>query len=448
MELRQTERLEDRTRGVGASEVDGIDSRVRVRVLVAACGLAILGYIHRVGFAQALPEIQNHFKFTNTAASYAFASFFVAYGLFEVPWGLIGDKLGVRNLLVFLVLGWSILTGAIAWVNWLPVASVWPLVYVVCLRFVFGAFQAGTFPSLSRMMTDWMPIAERGTAQGWIWMSSRIGGATAPLIVIWTMENLGGLRGFWYLAALGLVWSVLFWPWFRNRPAEMPRVSPKERERIAEGREVGAPTGHLHLPWRQASRSLSVWSICAMYGCLGFTGNFFIGMLPVYLRNDRMLDAQTVKWLTSLPLACGMISCLLGGYLSDRIIRRTGNKTLGRRSVAMVGLLGAGVALATTIWVHDPVWLGVSLCATFFSADLAMGPAWAACADIGEQYAGTLGGTMNMVGSFTAAVGALIAGYLLDQRLAVPMIFMFAGAYILGSLAWLGINVNRRLSET
>jgi sugar phosphate permease len=423
-------------------------TRLRFGVLLAACGLAILGYIHRVGFAQALPEIQRRFEFTNTESSYVFVSFFLAYGLFEVPWGLVGDKLGVRNLLVILVLGWSLLTGAISWVNWLPVGSTWPLVYVVALRFFFGAFQAGTFPSISRMMTDWMPIAERGTAQGWVWMSSRIGGAAAPLIVVWTMTHLGGLQAFWYLAALGLLWSILFWPWFRNRPSEMPKISRSELAKIAEGRKGNATSGHLHLPWRQASRSLSVWSICAMYGCLGFTGNFFITMLPVYLRNDRKLNSETVSYLTSLPLFCGVFSCLLGGYLSDRIIRATGNRTLGRQSVAMAGLLGAGLSLAATMAVRDPFWLGFFLCATFFANDLAMGPAWAACADIGEQFAGTLGGTMNMVGSLTAAVGAVVAGRLLDNNQSTAMIGMFAGAYLIGAFTWLGIDANRRLSES
>lgn len=447
MGILQAESRDDRAPDANEAELDGVDSRIRDRVLMAACGLAILGYIHRVGFAQALPEIQQRFEFSNTAASYIFASFFVAYGLFEVPWGLIGDKLGVRNLLVVLVLGWSILTGAIAWVGWFPAASIWPLVFVVGLRFFFGAFQAGTFPSVSRMMTDWMPIAERGTAQGWIWMSSRIGGATAPLIVIWAMKNLGGLSGFWYLALLGLLWTVLFWPWFRNHPTEAANVSPRELERIAAGRSINGPTGHLKLPWRQAARSLSVWSICAMYGCLGFTGNFFIGMFPVYLQNHRRLDNETAGYLISLSLACGIASCLLGGNLSDRIIRRTGKKALGRRAVAMTGMLAAGISLASTIWIQSPIWLGVLLCATFFSNDLAMGPAWAACADIGEQYAGTLGGTMNMVGSFAAAVGALFAGYLLDRNLAVPMILMFAGAYVLGAIAWLGVDADRRLVD-
>src|SRR5262249_8949197 len=145
--------------------------------------------------------------------------------------------------------------------------SAWPLLYLLVLRFGFGAFQAGIFPSLSRMMTDWMPVSERGFAQGWVWMSSRIGGAIAALIVVWTMEKLGGPHAFWYLAALGLLWSAAFWPWFRNRPAEMRNISRIELEKISKDRPENALGGHFHLPWRQASRSLSVWSLCAMYGC-------------------------------------------------------------------------------------------------------------------------------------------------------------------------------------
>ncbi len=423
------------------------NTRIRYCVLLAACGLAIVGYIHRVGFARALLDIQKDYELTSSSTSYILAAFFLGYGLFEVPWGVLGDKLGVRHMLAILVLGWSILTGAVAWVRWFPSGTDWPLLYLVALRFVFGGFQAGMFPAISRMIADWMPTTERGTAQGLIWMSSRFGGAAAPRVTGAAMRAWGGLHAFWYLAVLGFAWIAAFWPWFRNRPAEMKWVGTGELERISAGRPKVSHGGHLRLPWKKASRSLSVWSICAMYGCLGFTGNFFIGMLPVYLNKHRGFDASMVETLTSLPLACGIISCLLGGSISDLVIRRTGNRTLGRRSVAMFGLLVACLALASTAWVHSPFWLGFLLCLTFFANDLSMGPAWAACADIGEQYAGTLGGTMNMVGSFTAAVGAVIAGRMLDAGQARFLLFIFAGAYLFGAIAWMGIDVNRRLGD-
>ena len=104
-------------------------------------------------------------------------------------------------------------------------------------------------------------------------------------------------------------------------------------------------------------------------------------------------------------------------------------------------------ALASTVLVSNPFWLGVLLCVTFFGNDLAMGPAWAACADIGEQYAGTLGGLMNMIGSFTAAIGALIAGRLLDSGHDTALFLILAGAYALGVVAWQGIDISQRLAH-
>src|SRR5262249_1809553 len=149
--------------------------------------------------------------------------------------------------------------------------------------------------------------------------------------------------------------------------------------------------------------------------------------------------------LSSLPLACGVVGCVLGGFLSDGIVRRTGNRKWGRRVVGAFGLALGACALLGTIWGKDPVWLGVLLCATFFGNDLALGPAWAACGDIGERYAGTLGGTMNMTGSITGATGALIIGYLLEHDRPILLFVILSAVYALGTLFWMGVDVTRSL---
>ena len=113
--------------------------------------------------------------------------------------------------------------------------------FLVVLRFLFGAFQAGTFPSISRMMADWMPTTERGSAQGTIWMSSRMGGALAPLLLVWLFAVMGDWKMPLVLVACW-AWSgaPLFWPWFRNRPEEMPQVNAC-RAKADRGRPGGAP---------------------------------------------------------------------------------------------------------------------------------------------------------------------------------------------------------------
>ena len=424
------------------------DSRVRYLVLFAACTLAVLVYLHRVAFMTAAPELAGPLGLSDHHLSYLFAAFMLAYGLSEVPAGLLADRLGVRHLLVLLILTWSFLTGAIAWAAWLPARTVWPLFYLLVLRALFGLAQGGVFPSLSRMMTDWMPPTERGAAQGFIWMSSRIGGALAPLVVVALFARFGkGPASFWALASLGACWSAVFWPWFRDRPSEMRGVSAVEQARIAAGRKPG-PTGSVHrMPWRKAVGSLSVWSLCVMYGCIGFTGNFFITLLATYLRRHRGFDTATTAWLSSLPLACGVVGCVLGGVLSDLLIRSTGSRRWGRRLVGALGLTAAAAALLSTIKLSDPVALGVALCVTFFCNDLSMGPAWAAAGDIGERHAGALGGVMNMAAAITGATGALVIGFFLKQGWAEPLFVILSAVYLLGALAWLGVDVTRTLAE-
>ena len=302
------------------------------------------------------------------------------------------------------------------------------------------------FPLISRLLTDWMPLRERGTAQGFVWTTSRAGGFLAPLLAGPLVASRGWGAALATLSLLGLLWCVLVWPWLRNSPEEARSVSSAERDLIASGR--GPPALHGALP--RLLRSRSVAFLCLMYAFGGFTATFFITLLPDYLRSQRGLGPEQVKWLSALPLGCGVAACLGGGWASDWLIRRTGDRRRGRRAVGILGLSLAGFALLATIWVEDVSTLGALLCAGFFFFDFTMGPAWAAAADIGERYAGTVGGAMNMVGNFGAAAGAKVAGELFGKSVlgvaGNDLVFvLFAVSLWLGALSWLGVDVTRRL---
>lgn len=422
-------------------------TRVRYQVLFAACSLAVVTYIHRVGFSTASPFLREELGLNQRHLGWLMASFMVAYGLAEVPWGLIGDRRGVRNPLAVIILGGSLTTAALAAVVWLPAVLSWRLGYLLILRFLFGAFQAGTFPSITRMLADWMPTTERGGAQGLLWMSSRIGGATAPLLLVPLFARLGSWEAALILVAgLGVLWCAAFWPWFRNQPEGMRRVNAAECRLIAAGRapatiEVGPA------PWRRMWGSGSVWALCLMYGSLGYSGNFFLTLLPDYLKTHRGLDPDQIRWMTSLPFAVGVGACLAGGALSDLIIRRAGSRRWGRRAVGAVGMAVAGLAIVATPHVRSVPVLGALLCLTFLGNDLAMGPAWAAAADMGERRAGTLGGLMNMTSSLTAALAAIVTGHLFEEgNTSLPFI-LFAVAYATGVLCWLRVDVTRTLAD-
>jgi MFS family permease len=185
-----------------------------------------------------------------------------------------------------------------------------------------------------------------------------------------------------------------------------------------------------------------------MYGCCGPAGNFMITMLPVYLRDHRRLPPETTAWLLGLPMAGGFIACSLGGLVSDGLIRRRGSRRWGRCLNGIAGLALAGLAFAATPWAPDAWLLGLLLCAAQFGNDFCMGPAWAACADIGGRDAGTLSGTMNMTSNITGAIGAAVAGYLFAHGQATWVFAVYGGFWLAGALCWLGIDVTRPLRTT
>jgi MFS transporter, ACS family, glucarate transporter len=432
----------------GAGDAAARPTSVRYQVLAAACTMAVITYIHRVGFATASAEFKTSLGLSDGQLANLMAAFMIGYGVFEMPWGFLGDRFGVRSLLAIIILGGSSFTASLALVGFIPATLVsWALIYLMLLRFLFGAFQAGTFPSISRMMADWMPTTERGSAQGAVWMSSRLGGALAPLL-------LGGLiavMGDWKLplvaaACLGILWCAFFWPWFRNRPEEMPQVNLQERKLIEAGRAARPAAAHGDVPWARMLRTPSVWALCSMYGFLGFSGNFYLTMLPTYLKNHRHLDSGAVSWLTSLPFAFGIGACLIGGSFSDAVIRRWG-KRWGRRLVGAAGLALAGTAIAAVPLVENTLALGFLLVLAFFGNDLAMAPAWAAATDIGERYAGVLSGAMNMTSSLMAAVESKAIGNLLDADDLVTPFVLLAASYALGTIAWIGVDVRKTLGE-
>ncbi len=167
---------------------------------------------------------------------------------------------GSRHLLIAVVIGGSTMTAGVAMAGLLPKVLTVQLGFLLVLRFLFGMFQAGTFPLLSRVMADWMPTTERGLAQGLVWMASRVGGMLAPLLMVELLEDLGNWRYPLAVGAgLGFFWCLAVGPWFRNRPEESPRVNEAERTLIASGRAARKPATHHGAPGGRCCGSTNVW---------------------------------------------------------------------------------------------------------------------------------------------------------------------------------------------
>src|ERR1700676_5046548 len=203
-------------------------SRVRYSVVILAIGLAVLSYVQRGAISQAAGPIARDLHITKQQMGLIFGSFGLAYALFEIPMGLLGDRLGVRRVLAQIVLAWSICTGL--------TGAAWNIASMCVIRFLFGAGEAGCFPNLTRMLSAWMPACERVTAQSLMWAATRWGGAATPPLALAGIALFGWRWAFVAFAFLGVIWCALFFFWFKDDPAQHPSVNAAERELLEASR--------------------------------------------------------------------------------------------------------------------------------------------------------------------------------------------------------------------
>jgi len=364
----------------------------RRSVLLLLIALAIITFLDRISIAVAGPRIQAELHITPERWGWVLGAFVLAYGLFEIPTGALGDRMGQRRVLTRIVLWWSgftCLTGA--------ATGFTPL---LATRFLFGAGEAGAYPNMSGVIVRWFPLHERARTQGFIWAASRLGGALSPLIVVPLQSAVGWRMTFVLLGAAGVIW-VLFWrAIYRDRPPE----GSAER-----------PGVHLDVPWAELLRQRQLWLIFVMYFCYAWGSWFYFGWFPVYLVKAAGFSEAEMGIFTALPFLAGAMGNLAGGFLSDRLAVRFGLKT-GRRLVGFASLsVSALLLVAMTLTRNKSAIVALSSLG-FGIADLMLPAAWAVCLDVGHRYAGVVTGTMNTAGQLGGFVCSVMFGYMVQAR--------------------------------
>ncbi len=410
-------------------------TRVRYGVLAFAGLLSMITYLDRVCFGTVAPRIQEEFGLQDYQKGMLFSAFALAYAVFEVPSGWLGDMFGARRTLIRIVLWWSAFTALTGLIY--PIAG-WPafaFLAMLAVRFLFGMGEAGAYPNIARAFHSWFPFQERGFAQGTVWMAGRFAGGVTPFIVLALMVESGDgaqktiawRHAFWIFGSLGVLWCIAWWWWFRDRPEQNPSVNQAERELI-HGDEGPSEVSHFAVPWRKLLFSGNLWLLCVMYFCGAYGWYFNITYLPGYLEKQCGLHPGA-KWsqswwmyslLAGAPLLLGAAACFIGGLLTDWFIRVTGNRKWGRR---LFGIIGHGVCAAcffVSIFLTNPWLFVLAVALAAFWNDLTMGSAWASCLDIGKRYSGIVAGCMNTIGNLGGAVVGLVTGFILSYSLDKP----------------------------
>lgn len=397
-------------------------SKVRYGVVGFALSLAILSYIQRVAISQAAGPISVDLHLDKQQLGSVLGAFGLAYALFEIPMGLYGDRRGVRRVLAQIVLAWSAFTAL--------TGAAWSLTSLWIIRFLFGAGEAGCFPNLTRMLSQWLPRNERIKAQALMWASTRWGGAITPPLALLGITIFGWRWSFVAFALLGVIWCLFFLRWFRENPADHPGVNAAEQALL---QDAHALVTHHEGSWLRVLLQPQVFLLMAQYFCWSYIWYFFVTWMPTYLAEAHGQSPAATAGYAILPLLFGGFGSLISGLLPVGVSRKW----------VAIGAYLVVLALLILLPMTHGVGTAVALMAAIsFTGDLTVPISWNACVEIGKRYTATVGAAMNMFANFSGFVAPFVGGYILkhynnDWGTVLHVMAVFAG---LGAFLWLFID--------
>jgi MFS transporter, ACS family, glucarate transporter len=407
-------------------------THVRHVVLGLTVAAYMITYMDRNVLAAARPVIRDELGISLVMMGWITSSFRLAYALFQIPGGWLGDRFGARRALTLVVSWWSAFTAL--------TGLAWNAVSMLTIQIFFGMGEAGAFPIATRSLARWMRPTERGFAQGVTHAGSRLGGAMTPPLVVLIIAKFGWRAAFFSFGVLGALWSAVWFFYYRDTPEEHAGVNQAERDLIGAGRKRSD-----HIPWRKILSHANLWILAVMYFCYNFNLNVYNDWFPTYLHDSRGMTLTKMGIYASLPLFAGVLGDLAGGWFSDRVLKRTGNLNLARRWVAIAGFVVSAAATIPAVFAHDPRVSVAFYCVAFFGLEWTVGISWAVPLDIGGDFAGSVSAVMNTLGNLGGSLSAIVVTYA-ATRFGWNSPFLLTSALcVIAAILYLRIDASRRI---
>jgi MFS family permease len=370
----------------------------RHAVVGLLAALSVITFLDRMAIAVTGPSIQKDLGISTEQWGWVLGSYVIAYALFEIPSGAMGDARGYRRELTRITIWWSFFTAITALCR-----NFWQLTGA---RFLFGLGAAGAYPNMTGVLYRWLPAQERARGQGVIWAASRFGGALAPLLLVPINRYLGWHGVFIVLGAIGFFWAIAWRGWFRDIPAEQPGITAEEVAEIGSDDSAG----HLGTPWKRLLALPQLWLIALAYFFYAFGSWFFFGWFPTWMVKSAGFTVAEMGVYGSIPFLLGVVGNLAGGVLCDRLAKRIGIRRAYRLIAASCLTITAALLVALSLAVSK---IAVVMLAgsAFMVMDLMLPAAWAMCMAIGGRYGGTASGVMNTAGNIGGFVCSIAFGY-------------------------------------
>ncbi len=425
-------------------------TRVRWFLVFWLFVLSAVSYLDRVNISIAGGSIVDAYHLTDVQLGKVFSALVAGYALFQTVGGYLADRFGPRRVLTAGVVWWGIFTALTALV---PADIGGALLLFVVVRFLLGAGEAVIYPAANQFIARWIPMRERGIANGWIFAGVGAGAGLTPPLITYLMIHHGWRSSFWVCAIIGFLAGAVWFFAARDNPAEHPRVSAAELTAIQSGLTVtsyssspGKKSADVPVPWKRVVRSREVWAVTISYFCYGYVAWIFFSWFYRYLAKVRGLDLKASAFYSMLPFLAMLVCCLLGGTVNDRLTKWRGPR-LGRCGLAAFAMGVAGIFIACGSQVQGVRLASVVLAGGAGALYFSQSSFWSVTADIAGGSAGSVSGFMNMGGQVGGALTGSLTPWIAVRYGWTASFLVAAGLCLLGALTWLAVDPLNTLTQ-
>ena len=380
-------------------------------VLFATCMMYLIFYVDRVNLSTAAPLIQKDLGLTATQLGIAFSAFAYPYAIFQIAGGWLGDRLGPRVTLTLC----AVVVG---------IATIWTglvggLAALFMSRLALGIGEGPAFPTATRALSNWMRPDQRGFAQGITHAFSRFGNAITPPLIAAIVVAFSWRESFYILGGVSLLWAAVWFFYFRDDPRTHSAITAEELTGLPPATVVAT---RKQVPWGPLIKRIMPVTLTDF--CYGWILWLYLNWLPSFFLHEYKLDIKKSALFAAGVFFAGVVGDTVGGIVSDRILKKTGDVSKARISVIVVGFLGSFCFMLPILFVHDLTTIALCLSGAFFFAELIVAPIWAIPMDIAPEYSGSASGFMNFGFGMAGIISPIVFGYAIDLtgRWDVPFI--------------------------
>jgi MFS transporter, ACS family, glucarate transporter len=413
---------------------DGKQTHFRYVVISILFIVSCFSYGDRVTLSLAGTAMAKDISMDPLKLGYLFSGFSWAYVLGQLPSGGLLDRFGSKRVYGISIIIFSVSSFLTGFAGHFTASVAFTVIFV--LRLISGLGQAPVFPGNGRIVASWFPTAERGRASAIFNSAQYFALMVFAPILGWITHVAGWKSCFWFMGVLGFVLAFL-WTKTIYSVKEHPSISSAEVDYIERGGGLvntdrggkGTIKGN-PLTWAAVKELLSHRMLVGIYlgqYCITTLTWFFLTWFPIYLAQARHMSVVKVGFAAALPALCGGTGGILGGVISDRMLRGGSSLSFARKAPIIAGMLLSTIMIGCNYARAQEAMLLLMSISFFGKGFGSLG--WTVVSDTSPKgMIGLNGALFNLIGNMAGITTPIIIGYMVKKTGSFNDVLIFVGA--------------------